>query len=488
MSATGFPSPFFDDFTFPGLAGLFCVGPTSSAALNVSAGLPGLGRLRDQVALELSKVVAPFCGDGRLDAGELRSARYRRLPRRSHVPDRLQLRPAGVRRDRRRCAPRHGRRRLRLRLDGHRAQSIPARRCATARDPGLQRQRLHRSSSGTPVGGAFVSPLPLAAGGVATCVVTRVRAPVTGACGCTTGLRRWRDVAVTLGCDVPATGRGGSQSASASATRHRQRRGEGRLLRRRRDPGVRRADVSAYQCAVRFGTGRCRAGGIECRRARSRPPRSTTSAPRRWARQVDCLSGAFAVGLIAARPGRPQSPQCVPRRRESLRKRRMRGAPIDGICSNQRFAQRRSGTGTGLRGHLPGAGTCVDVPRPCFGATIERTRHVRRRGRGARRRLLHAGDARGRHQHDGRTPAVPPRCPYRSRPPAARARSDRRGGRDLRVAIVDRCDDAQPRKKAARNVTAYYERLRAPANRKLFRVAPVGEKRAARPRSQPPAR
>jgi hypothetical protein len=41
------------------------------------------------------------------------------------------------------------------------------------------------------------------------------------------------------------------------------------------------------------------------------------------------------------------------------------------------------------------------------------------------------------------------------------------------VAIVDRFDDAQPRKKAGRNVTAYYERLRArPANRKLFGSRP----------------
>jgi hypothetical protein len=48
--------------------------------------------------------------------------------------------------------------------------------------------------------------------------------------------------------------------------------------------------------------------------------------------------------------------------------------PIDGICSNQRFFQCRSGTGTeDCEDIFPGAGTCVDVPRPCFGATIERT-------------------------------------------------------------------------------------------------------------------
>ena len=47
--------------------------------------------------------------------------------------------------------------------------------------------------------------------------------------------------------------------------------------------------------------------------------------------------------------------------------------PIDGLCSNQRYRSCRTGTGTKDCGDVyPGAGTCENSPRPCFGSNITR--------------------------------------------------------------------------------------------------------------------
>ncbi|MBI3770148.1 MAG: hypothetical protein HY271_16875 [Deltaproteobacteria bacterium] len=47
--------------------------------------------------------------------------------------------------------------------------------------------------------------------------------------------------------------------------------------------------------------------------------------------------------------------------------------PVDGVCSQERFRNCRPGTGTeDCDDVFPGAGTCEDVPRPCFGETITR--------------------------------------------------------------------------------------------------------------------
>ncbi len=48
--------------------------------------------------------------------------------------------------------------------------------------------------------------------------------------------------------------------------------------------------------------------------------------------------------------------------------------PIDGVCDGQSFRHCRSGTGTeDCEDVFPGAGSCVDQPRPCFGSIIERS-------------------------------------------------------------------------------------------------------------------
>ena len=45
VNATGVADPPTNDQSDPTLAALFCIGPTSSSAVNGAAGLPGLGRL-----------------------------------------------------------------------------------------------------------------------------------------------------------------------------------------------------------------------------------------------------------------------------------------------------------------------------------------------------------------------------------------------------------------------------------------------------------
>ncbi len=366
VSATGFPSPFFDDFAFPGLAGLFCVGPTSSAALNVSAGLPGLGRLRDQVALELSKVVAPFCGDGRLDAGE------------SCDPPGTDSCPGGATCqtdcscDQPVCAT--DRRSLTLRAtagsDYDYGWTGIAHNQSTLSDARLPATLACNGSdctieSGTPVGGAFVSPLPLAAGGVATCVVTRVRAPVTGTYDCTTGCGA-RDVAVTADvflvleqrepcplCLDDVTANDGSKDGfcDGGAT-----------------PGA-SCDVSGTSTQFGSTSGDCLPAGSSVGELDLDLALTTGTAS--LSATVDCLSGAFPSGSCHC-PGQVQPHACLDGVCPASGV--CEQGPIDGICSNQRFFQCRSGTGTeDCEDVFPGAGTCVDVPRPCFGPTIERT-------------------------------------------------------------------------------------------------------------------
>ena len=49
-------------------------------------------------------------------------------------------------------------------------------------------------------------------------------------------------------------------------------------------------------------------------------------------------------------------------------------SPIDGLCSGQKFRSCTPGSGTAdCEAVFPGAGTCTDTPRPCFGDTITRT-------------------------------------------------------------------------------------------------------------------
>jgi hypothetical protein len=46
VSATGVADPPENGVANPTLAALFCIGPTSSSAVNSAAGLPGLGRIQ----------------------------------------------------------------------------------------------------------------------------------------------------------------------------------------------------------------------------------------------------------------------------------------------------------------------------------------------------------------------------------------------------------------------------------------------------------
>lgn len=87
---------------------------------------------------------------------------------------------------------------------------------------------------------------------------------------------------------------------------------------------------------------------------------------------VDCVSGAFPTGACFC-PGQMQPNACEPD-----------GVcppsgvcelgPFDSVCQGQPFRPCRSGTGTDdCEARSPGAGSCVDEPRPCFAHEIART-------------------------------------------------------------------------------------------------------------------
>ncbi|MEO6026469.1 MAG: hypothetical protein ABIR79_06345 [Candidatus Binatia bacterium] len=87
---------------------------------------------------------------------------------------------------------------------------------------------------------------------------------------------------------------------------------------------------------------------------------------------VDCLSDAFPAGSCYC-PGQVRPNACEP---DGVCPASgvCEAGPIDSVCEGQTF--RRCGSGTGTRdcdAVFPGAGSCVDQPRPCFGATVART-------------------------------------------------------------------------------------------------------------------
>jgi hypothetical protein len=87
---------------------------------------------------------------------------------------------------------------------------------------------------------------------------------------------------------------------------------------------------------------------------------------------VNCLSSAFPAGSCFC-PGQVQPNSCIPNG-VCPASGVCESGPIDGICQGQTFRQCRSGTGTeDCEDIFPGAGSCIDQPRPCFGTNISRT-------------------------------------------------------------------------------------------------------------------
>ena len=87
---------------------------------------------------------------------------------------------------------------------------------------------------------------------------------------------------------------------------------------------------------------------------------------------IDCRSGAFASGSCFC-PGQAQPNACEPDGVCPASGVCELG-PIDSVCDGQPLRSCRSGTGAeDCDALFPGAGSCVDQPRPCFGSQIART-------------------------------------------------------------------------------------------------------------------
>jgi hypothetical protein len=183
------------------------------------------------------------------------------------------------------------------------------------------------------VGRGFGTPLPLSAGGIAVCVVSSFREAVTGtydACnGCT-------DAAVKLT----------SRIFSAED-----------------------ADTPCPPC-LDDPTPNCLPDGTSIGDlAIDLSPLAT--GPITLRPSVDCRSGAFPSGSCFC-PGQAQPNACddgvCPASGVCER------GPIDSVCDGHPSRSCRSGTGTeDCDARFPGAGTCIDRPRPCFASEITRT-------------------------------------------------------------------------------------------------------------------
>lgn len=87
---------------------------------------------------------------------------------------------------------------------------------------------------------------------------------------------------------------------------------------------------------------------------------------------VDCVSEAFPPASCFC-PGQVRPNPCEP---DGVCPASgvCESGPIDSVCQGQRFRHCRSGTGTDdCEAQFPGAGSCVEQPRPCFPNRIART-------------------------------------------------------------------------------------------------------------------
>jgi hypothetical protein len=218
------------------------------------------------------------------------------------------------------------------------------------------------------------APLALSAGGVSVCVLNTFREPVSGTFDCDSGcmaanvdlrarvfLAQDSDMPCPpcIGDPVPNDGLKGGTCGGGTT------------------PGG-ACDANAVNAAFEaagpgFGT-----SSLDCLPTGSSvgelaidlEPLTTGTASS--TASVDCLSSAFPPGSCHC-PNQVYPNACIPDGVCPASGVCEHG-PIDGICSNHRFHQCRSGTGTeDCDDVFPGAGSCIDVPRPCFGDTITRT-------------------------------------------------------------------------------------------------------------------
>jgi hypothetical protein len=232
------------------------------------------------------------------------------------------------------------------------------------------------------VGQAFGSPLPLSAGGVSTCVLNSFRDAVTGTYNCDSGCStstahllskvflvtdESQPCPACVGDPVPNDGvKGGTCSGDNAAT-----------------PGA-PCDVGGISDLFQNAGGAPQDAG---RTSNDCLPKGTpvsslnidldplTTGTVSVDANVNCLSGVFPAGSCYC-PKQVQPNACLSDTGAGTCPASgvCEQGPVDGVCTGQTYRQCQSGTGTAnCEDVFPGAGTCMDQPRPCFGSNISLT-------------------------------------------------------------------------------------------------------------------
>ncbi len=225
------------------------------------------------------------------------------------------------------------------------------------------------------VGQAFGGPLPLSAGGVSVCVLSSFREAMTGTyddgsgCSESSASLSWRVFQVEdadrpcppcVGDPTPNDGvKDGTCSGGTTPGAACDVAGiSDRFQNTDAGPDF---GMTSNDCLP--------AGGSVGDLAIDLSPLSTGTIT--LDANLDCLSGAFPPSSCFC-PGQVQPNACDP---DGVCPASgvCENGPIDSVCANQPFRRCRSGTGKeDCDALFPGAGTCVDQPRPCFGRNVTR--------------------------------------------------------------------------------------------------------------------
>lgn len=228
------------------------------------------------------------------------------------------------------------------------------------------------------VGRSFGSPLPLSAGGVAMCVLNSFREAVTGTWDCDSGcsessvklrsrvfLERDTDrpCPPCVGDPAPNDGiKGGTCDGGTTPGAACDVGGISDLFQNAAGAGP-DFGTTSNDC---LPAGRS-VGDLDV----DLTPLTTGTVS--VVANVNCLSPAFPPGSCFC-PRQVQPNTCNPLGATCPPSGVCELGPIDGVCEGQPFRQCRSGTGSeDCDAVFPGAGSCIDQPRPCFGTNVSRT-------------------------------------------------------------------------------------------------------------------
>lgn len=226
----------------------------------------------------------------------------------------------------------------------------------------------------------FGSPLPLSAGGVSTCVVNSFREAVTGTYNCDSGCststaRLLSKVFLVQDASQPCPPCVGDPTPNDGV--------KGGTCSGGTTPGA-ACDVGGISDLFQNAGGAPQDAG---RTSNDCLPTGTpvgsldidlnplTTGSISIDANVNCLSGAFPAGSCFC-PKQVQPNACLSDTGVGTCPASgvCENGPIDGVCTGQTYRQCRSGTTTDdCEDVFPGAGTCMDQPRPCFGTNISRT-------------------------------------------------------------------------------------------------------------------